>query len=55
MSTTDYVIDLALIALVVLQVRDRRMDARSLASPTFSPVLHRQNRKCRESGVYGRK
>lgn len=33
MSTTDYVIDLALIALVVLQVRDRRTDARSLLMP----------------------
>lgn len=33
MTTTDYVIDIALIALVVLQVRDRRMDLRSLLLP----------------------
>ena len=33
MTLTDYVIDIALIALVIRQVRDRRMDLRSLLLP----------------------
>ncbi len=38
MTTTDYLIDIALIAIVGLQVRPRRMDLRSLALPVVATL-----------------
>jgi len=36
MTTTDYVINIALIALVLMQIRDRKMDLRSLLLPVVA-------------------